>query len=115
MFAVLAALACGVFLPPVQCNGIALSCSRSFGVDVWVIGLIVATLIGLVIIGGVKRIANVAQIVAPVMAVVYIILSIVVLAVHWQLVLMCLCKCCVVRWVSMKLVVHCWEVQLLGG
>lgn len=86
MFAVLAALACGVFLPPVQCNGIALSCSRSFGVDVWVIGLIVATLIGLVIIGGVKRIANVAQIVAPVMAVVYIILSIVVLAVHWQLV-----------------------------
>ena len=86
MFAVLAALACGVFLPPVQCNGIALSCSRSFGVDVWVIGLIVATLIGLVIIGGVKRIANVAQIVAPVMAVVYIILSIVALAVHWQLV-----------------------------
>ena len=35
-FAVLAALACGVFLPPVQCNGIALSCSRSFGVEVWV-------------------------------------------------------------------------------
>lgn len=86
VFAVLAALACGVFLPPVQCNGIALSCSRSFGVDVWVIGLLVATLIGLVIIGGVKRIARVAQIVAPVMAVIYVVLSIVVLAVHWQLV-----------------------------
>ncbi len=86
VFAVLAALACGVFLPPVQCNGIALSCSRSFGVEVWVIGLIVAALIALVIIGGVKRIANVAQIIAPVMAVIYIILSIVVLAVHWQLV-----------------------------
>jgi len=86
VFAVLAALACGVFLPPVQCNGIALSCSRSFGVEVWMIGLIVAALIALVIIGGVKRIANVAQIIAPVMAVIYIILSIVVLAVHWQLV-----------------------------
>ncbi|MBR4739486.1 MAG: alanine:cation symporter family protein [Bacteroidales bacterium] len=86
LFAVLAAVACGVFLPPVQCNGIALSCSRSFGVPVWVIGLIVATLIALVIIGGVKRIANVAQIVAPVMALIYIILSLVVLAVHYQIV-----------------------------
>ena len=86
VFAVLAAVACGIFLPPIQCNGIALSCSRSFGVDVWVVGLVVATLIALVIIGGVKRIANVAQIVAPVMAVIYILLSLVVLAVHYQVV-----------------------------
>ncbi|MBR6843874.1 MAG: alanine:cation symporter family protein [Bacteroidales bacterium] len=86
LFAVLAAVACGIFLPPVQCNGIALSCSRSFGVPVWAVGALVATLIALVIIGGVKRIANVAQIVAPFMAMIYIILAIVVLAVHWQLV-----------------------------
>ena len=86
VFAVLAAVACGIFLPPVQCNGIALSCSRSFGLPVWVIGLLVATLIALVIIGGVKRIANVAQIVAPFMAVIYIILSLVVLAVNYQIV-----------------------------
>ncbi len=86
LFAVLAAVACGIFLPPVQCNGIALSCSRSFGVPVWVIGALVALLIAMVIIGGVKRIANVAQVVAPFMALLYIILSIVVLAVHWQIV-----------------------------
>ena len=86
LFAVLAAVACGVFLPPVQCNGIALSCSRSFGVPVWIVGALVALLIALVIIGGVKRIANVAQVVAPVMAIIYIILSFVVLAVHWQIV-----------------------------
>lgn len=86
VFAVLAAVACGIFLPPVQCNGIALSCARSFGVPVWVVGLVVAALIALVIIGGVKRIASVAQVVAPVMALIYILLSIVVLAVHWQLV-----------------------------
>ncbi len=86
LFAVLAAIACGVFLPPIQSNGIALACSRSFGVEVWMVGLVVATLIGLVIIGGVKRIAHVAQIVAPVMALIYIILSIVVLAVHYQIV-----------------------------
>ena len=86
LFAVLAAVACGLFLPPVQCNGIALSCARSFGVPVWTVGALVALLIALVIIGGVKRIANVAQIVAPFMAIIYIILAIIVLAVHWQLV-----------------------------
>ena len=86
LFAVLAAVACGFLLPPVQCNGIALSCSRSFGVSAWIVGAIVALLIALVIIGGVKRIANVAQVVAPVMAMVYIVLSIVVLAVNWQIV-----------------------------
>lgn len=86
LFAVLAAVACGIFLPPVQCNGIALSCSRSFGVATWIVGLAVAFLIALVIIGGVKRIANVAQVVAPVMAMIYILLSIVVLAVNYQLV-----------------------------
>lgn len=84
LFAVLAALACGILLPPVQCNGIALSCAQTFHVEAWVVGLVVASLIALVIIGGVKRIANVAQIVAPFMAVLYILLSLVVLVVHWQ-------------------------------
>ena len=52
----------------------------------WGVGLFVAVLMALIVIGGVKRIANVAQVVAPVMAAVYIILSLVVLAVHWQVV-----------------------------
>ena len=86
LFAVLTALACGIFLPPVQGNSIALSCSRSFGIPAWIIGIIVASLLALVIIGGVKRIANVAQIVAPVMAMIYIVLAIVVLLVNWQIV-----------------------------
>lgn len=86
LFAVLAAVACGIFLPPVQCNGIALSMERTLGVESWVIGLCVALLIGLVIMGGVKRIANVAQIVAPFMALLYILLSIVVLAIHYEVV-----------------------------
>ncbi|MBO4307525.1 MAG: alanine:cation symporter family protein [Bacteroidales bacterium] len=86
VFAVLAAVACGIFLPPVQCNGIALSFERSLGVDAWIVGLGVAMLIGLVIIGGVKRIANVAQIVAPFMALLYILLSLVVLAINYKVV-----------------------------
>ena len=86
VFAVITAIACGFLLPPVQCNGIALSMSQAFGVNTWVIGLAVAFLIALVIIGGVKRIASVAQIVAPFMAILYILLSIIVLVVHYKLV-----------------------------
>ncbi len=86
VFAVITAIACGFFLPPVQCNGIALSMSQSFGIAPWMVGLGVALLIALVIIGGVKRIANVAQIVAPFMAILYILLAIVVLVVHYKLV-----------------------------
>ena len=86
VFAIVTAIACGFFMPPVQCNGIALSMSQAFGVSTWVIGLAVALLIALVIIGGVKRIANVAQIIAPFMAILYILIAIVVLVVHYRVV-----------------------------
>lgn len=86
LFAIIAALACGFFMPPVQCNGIAMSMSRTFDIEAWVVGIGVALLLALVIIGGVKRIAYVAQLVAPVMAVIYVVLSVVVLVVHYQVV-----------------------------
>ena len=82
IFAVCAVVACGIMLPPVQANGIAISFANTLEINpVWV-GLGVALLIGIVVIGGVKRIANVAQIVAPFMAILYILLSIVILIIH---------------------------------
>lgn len=60
--------------------------SQAFGIDMWVVGLVVALFIGLLIIGGVKRIAKVAEIVTPFMAIFYILLSLVVLAVHYQMI-----------------------------
>ena len=86
LFAVLAALAAGFLLPPIHSNSISVSLGHTFGVPAWVIGIAVSVLIALVIIGGVKRIANVAQVVAPVMAVVYILLALAVLVVNWQVV-----------------------------
>lgn len=82
VFAVCAVVACGVFLPPVQSNGIAMSFANTLNVNPAWIGIVVAVLIGIVVIGGVKRIANVAQIVAPFMAIIYILLSIVILIIH---------------------------------
>ena len=83
LFAVCSVVACGLFLPPVQSNGIAIAFANSFQVNPMFIGLIVAFVLGLVVIGGVKRIAYVAQIVAPFMAIIYVVMAVVVLCYHW--------------------------------
>ena len=72
VFAVIAVLACGWFLPPVQSNGIAISFANTFSINPAIVGAAVALLIGLVVMGGVHRIANVARIVAPFMAVLFV-------------------------------------------
>ena len=82
IFAICAVIACGMFLPPVQANGIAISFANTFDINPAWIGLGVALLIGIVIIGGVQRIANVAQVVAPFMAILYILLAIIILIIH---------------------------------
>ena len=79
VFAVLTVLACALCLPPIHSNSIAMSFSQTFHVQPWIIGIIVAAIIAVVVLGGVKRISKVAEIVTPFMAIAYIILSIVVL------------------------------------
>ena len=86
VFAVTAVLAAGFFMPPVQSNGIALSFANTFNISPAIVGVAVALLIGIVVIGGVNRIANVAQIVAPFMAILYILLAIVVLIINAKVV-----------------------------
>lgn len=82
LFAVSSLVACGLLLPPVQSNGIAMAFSNALNVNPVYVGVAIAFLLGLVIVGGVTRIAGVAQIVAPFMAVVYVLLSIIVLVCH---------------------------------
>jgi len=45
----------------------------------WVVGVVMALMVGMVIIGGVKRIARVASIIVPFMAVIYIVAALIVL------------------------------------
>jgi AGCS family alanine or glycine:cation symporter len=56
-----------------QSNGIATSIEATFGFDPMVVGGVLAILLGLVIIGGIKRIAEVTSKIVPIMAVIYII------------------------------------------
>lgn len=79
VFAVCSLIACGLLLPPVQSNGIAIAFANTMHISPVYIGIVVAVILGLVIIGGVTRIAKVAQIVAPFMAILYVVLAIVVL------------------------------------
>lgn len=83
-FAVITVLVCSMCLPPIHSNSIAMSVSNTFHIAPWIMGVAVASLIALVVIGGVKRISKVAELVTPFMAIAYIILAIVVLVVNYQ-------------------------------
>ena len=84
LFAFCSLVACGLLMPGVQSNGVAMAFEESFGIAPWISGLVLVVLLGLVIIGGVKRIAKVAQVIAPLMAVVYLIVAIIVIIIHYE-------------------------------
>lgn len=54
-----------------QVNSISNSILATFGISRWITGLILAILLGLVIIGGIKRIARVTSRLVPIMALIY--------------------------------------------
>jgi len=54
-----------------QSNSMAAGLESSFGIPTWVSGLVLAALLGLVIIGGIRRIAVVAATIVPFMGVLY--------------------------------------------
>ncbi|MGG7509877.1 alanine/glycine:cation symporter family protein [Plantibacter sp. YIM 135249] len=69
-----------------QANTISATVSSSFGGDVswipWVIGIVLAALTALVVFGGVRRIASVTQAVVPAMALLYLLLGLVIVAMN---------------------------------
>jgi AGCS family alanine or glycine:cation symporter len=69
-----------------QANTVAHALESSFGVQPGSTGLVMAALTAAVILGGIKRIGNVAGVLVPVMAVVYIVAGIVVLVLNYQVV-----------------------------
>ncbi len=56
-----------------QINNIAIGMNDAFGIEKWVTGAVLAVVLGFVIIGGIKRIAHVAETIVPTMALIYII------------------------------------------
>ena len=84
VLAAIAIVSCGLFLTTVQANGMSSAVSNSFPVTPLVCGIVLAIVLGLVVIGGVKRIANVTSVLTPFMALGYIVMSLVVVGAHIQ-------------------------------
>ena len=84
VFAAITILSCGFFLVTVQSNGASMALQNAFPVPPLATGIGLAVLMGVVVIGGVQRIAKVASIVTPFMAFGYILMSLVVVAFHIQ-------------------------------
>ncbi|QSA18639.1 alanine:cation symporter family protein, partial [Vibrio furnissii] len=92
IFAIATIFACGVLLPGVQSNSIGNAVEAAFGagpmIDTGIgtysfakifTGTVVSILLGFIIFGGVKRIANFTQIVVPFMALAYVITAFVII------------------------------------
>lgn len=92
LFAIAAIISCGIFLPGVQANGVVSAVTRITGdgammnfagIDVGtnrvIVMAVVVALLAVIIIGGIKRIARVAELVVPFMALGYIILALIIM------------------------------------
>ncbi|MBR6694326.1 MAG: sodium:alanine symporter family protein [Clostridia bacterium] len=81
-FAVATILALGFMGTMVQSNSIAESCETAFGIDGWIVGLILAVVSAFIFIGGVSRLASVTEKLVPLMAVVFLVGGLVILGIR---------------------------------
>jgi AGCS family alanine or glycine:cation symporter len=82
VFAIATIFACGILLPGVQANSIGSALETAFGLSPNVTAGVIAILLGFIIFGGVKRIASFASAVVPFMALSYIIVACVIIAIN---------------------------------
>ncbi|WP_281545648.1 alanine/glycine:cation symporter family protein [Grimontia sp. SpTr1] len=95
IFAIATIFACGVLLPGVQSNSIGNAVEAAFGsgetietaigtysLAKIITGTLISILLGFIIFGGVKRIASFTQVVVPFMALAYIIIAFVIIALN---------------------------------
>lgn len=84
VFAIFGAFAAMTTGNLVQVNSIAEAVGEIWHLDPWLTGIVLAILTGLVIMGGVKSIGNVAGVLVPIMAVFYIVGGLIIIALHFD-------------------------------
>ncbi|MEX2473669.1 alanine/glycine:cation symporter family protein [Marinobacter sp.] len=82
LFAIFAAVAGFGIGNTVQANSVADVLNVNFGLPHWLTGVILMVLVGMVLIGGIKRIGQVASSLVPLMAVSYVFVGLIALAVN---------------------------------
>jgi alanine or glycine:cation symporter, AGCS family len=78
IFSVLLLVTFGFGFSALQSFTVASSFQDAFGIPTWLTGIALVIVLGLIIFGGVKRIATAAEIIVPVMAIGYILIALVV-------------------------------------
>jgi AGCS family alanine or glycine:cation symporter len=66
----------------IQANTVADTVKTTMGLPVWVTGLVTASIVAMVVIGGITRIGKVTGILAPTMAVIYVAGALTIIALH---------------------------------
>jgi len=66
----------------VQANSVAEALHTGYGIERWVTGLVLLSLVAVVILGGIRWIGRVSSVVVPVMALLYIGMGIIVICIH---------------------------------
>lgn len=65
-----------------QSNSISVSLKKSFGFSPAITGIVVAIIVGIIIFGGIKRIARVSEKIVPFMAIIYILGGLIIIFTH---------------------------------
>ena len=81
-FAISTIVGTGLLLPTVQSYEIASSVANAWSIPAWVSGIAVVIMLGVIIVGGVRRIASFAEIVVPFMALGYMLTAIVIMVLN---------------------------------
>ena len=79
-FAVATILALGFMGCMVQSNSIGSSFQTAFGIPSWIVGIVLVVICGLIFIGGISRLASVTEKLVPIMALLYIVGGLVIIA-----------------------------------
>lgn len=82
LFAIITMISCTFFLPGVQSNSAAAALNQAFEIDNMYTGIGISLLLGFIIFGGVKRIAKVAEIIVPFMAIGYILMAMLIIGIN---------------------------------
>ncbi|MFP2770796.1 alanine/glycine:cation symporter family protein [Oceanisphaera sp. KMM 10153] len=82
LFAIFLIIAFGLVFNAVQANSISAAMNVAFGIPNWATGVSLALMAGVIIFGGLRSIARFAELVVPVMALAYLLIALVVVAMN---------------------------------
>ncbi len=82
IFAILTTLCFGLVFNAAQSNTTTLAFTNAFGINPFIMGIVLSILTALVIFGGVKRIAKVSEVIVPIFATAYILVALIVIVIN---------------------------------